>query len=471
MRKLIKNAYIVSVDPQIGNLDHGDILVEDGRIAEVQPSLSASDAEVIDASGCIAAPGLVDSHHHLWQGPMRAVTAEWSLMNYVSGIRMFAASFFRPQEMYAAQLHGALEALNAGVTTTADYCHNINSPEHAEEAVRGVRESGARVVWCYGFNRPPLPQPAFNSSSERIDFLRRLATNQFASKDSLITLGVCPEESVFWPDMHYITTQYHAAREVGARIFMHSNSSRNLFDGGFTHDADRLASAGLLGPDVVLAHMNQTADTEWTTVADSGAHITLTPETEIQMSMGWPVIGPARAHGINISFGIDITSNNSADLRVALRLGLQTERNLRNLENAGGMIDGVAVSCQDALYWGTMGGAKACGLEHKIGSLTPGKAADIVLYRADDISLVGWDRSNPAATIIMQASVDTVDTVLVDGNLVKRAGQLTGPAQRACSLLQAASDYIHDHVDRQGGFDNAVRGKLKRLATHMAMAN
>jgi cytosine/adenosine deaminase-related metal-dependent hydrolase len=468
VKTLIKNAYVVSVDRRIGNIPQADILIEGTRIAEVRPGITAPDAEIIDASGFIAAPGLVDTHHHLWQGPMRAVTADWSLMNYFSGIRMFAATFFRPQDMYAAQLHGALEALNAGVTTTADYCHNLNTAEHAEESVRGVREAGARVIWCYGFNRPPLPQPTFNSAAERAEYLRQFAARHFASNDSLVTLGACPEESLFWHDMDYVGMQFKAAREVGARIFMHTNSCRKVFDGSFGLDAERLADAGLLGPDVVLAHMNQTLDREWAKVADAGSHVTSTPETEIQMSMGWPVTGPARAHGINIGFGIDITSNNSADLRVALRLALHVEQHLRKLNDAGAMIDGVAVTCEDALHWGTLGGAAVCGLDHKIGSITPGKAADIVLYRADDITLVGWDRSNPAATIIMQAGVDTVDTVLVDGKVVKRHGRLTGPADRACSLLRQTSDYVYEQAERLGGFKKAVSQKMSNVPAHIA---
>ena len=120
----------------------------------VGKDLGATDAEIFDAAGYIASPGFVDTHHHVWQSAIRALTADWSLADYFAGIRVVTAPHFRPEDMYAANRHGLLEALHAGVTTTADYCHNLITPDHAEEALRGTREAGARVIWCYGFQRP-----------------------------------------------------------------------------------------------------------------------------------------------------------------------------------------------------------------------------------------------------------------------------------------------------------------------------
>lgn len=151
MKTLIRNAFVVSVDPQIGDIDNAEILIEDGKIASVRPGIEAVDTEVIDATGCIAMPGFVDTHRHLWEGGMRAVTADWSILDFSGNIRLFAAKFFRPEDMYSTSLQGGLEALNAGVTTVAEYCHNVRTPDHAAENLRGVREAGVRTVWSYGF--------------------------------------------------------------------------------------------------------------------------------------------------------------------------------------------------------------------------------------------------------------------------------------------------------------------------------
>ncbi len=462
MRTLIKNAFVVSVDPTIGNIDGADILVDDGRIAAIEPKIDAADAELIDATGHVAAPGFVDTHHHLWQAAMRGLTADFSLLNYFMGIRMFAASFFRPEEMYAAQLHGALQALNAGVTSIADYCHNIHSPDHAEESIRGVRDSRARVIWCYGFNQAPVPHLVLNGPAQRADHLRGLAVRHFASKDELVTLGVSPEESFFWPDIAYGRTEFAVAREVSARIFWHANSTRNLATNAPHRDAAVLAEAGLLGRDVVLVHMGITEPDEWAHVAAHGAHLSFTPETELQMSLGWPSLKAAQEHGIDFGFGIDITSNNSADLRFQLRLMLQAERHLRRADHLGETMGDVALSCEDALYWGTMGGAKVMGLDHLVGSLSPGKAADIVLHDMRGISMTGWNRANPASALIMHGGTDSVATVLVGGRIVKREGQLLDE-QRACALLRAASDHVYGEIDRHGGMPAAASRKLAEL--------
>jgi cytosine/adenosine deaminase-related metal-dependent hydrolase len=139
---------------------------------------------------------------------------------------------------------------------------------------------------------------------------------------------------------------------------------------------------------------------------------------------------------------------------------MQTDRMRSSIDpGAGRGAHGVSVKCDEALYWGTMGGAKACGLDHKIGSLTPGKVADIVLHRADGISMVGWDRRNPAAALVMQSNIHTTDTVLVEGRIAKYRGTLTGEARRATRLLQEASDYIYEQADRLGGFAKAAQGE------------
>lgn len=159
---IVRNGTIISMDPEIGVLYNADVLIRSDKLLRVGPNLEApAGAEEIDASNCIVMPGFIDTHRHIWQGAMRSVCADWSLLDYIRGIRMNAASAFLPDDMYAAQYHGALEAMDSGVTTVADYCHNINTQDHAHEAIRGLQDAGLRAVWCYGFNTPPIEEPAF----------------------------------------------------------------------------------------------------------------------------------------------------------------------------------------------------------------------------------------------------------------------------------------------------------------------
>ena len=160
-RTLIRGGFVASQDPDFGDQPDTDVLIEDGGIVAVGQNLDVGDAEITDATNCIVLPGFIDGHRHIWQGPLRGVCADWSIMDYASRIRLNAARHFTPEDMYAAQLQGGLEALNAGVTTVTDYCHNLLTPDHAHEAIRGVSESGLRTVWNYGFNYPPQEAPHF----------------------------------------------------------------------------------------------------------------------------------------------------------------------------------------------------------------------------------------------------------------------------------------------------------------------
>ena len=449
-RTVIRNAYVASQDPLIGNQADLDILIEGNQIAAVGRDLEVGDAAVVDATSCIVMPGFVDAHRHIWQGAIRGVCADWSIMDYATRIRMNAARFFTPEDMYAAQLQGSLEALNAGVTTLTDYCHNILTPDHAHEAIRGSAESGMRAVWNYGFNFPPSESPHFKSLDQRVAFLDEIAAGYFSSPDNLLTLGVAPEEAMFAGSPEALIRQINAARNVGAHMFWHANSGPTP-EGQAPRDVAALAERDMLGSDITFVHMAATEPDEWQMLADAGASVAFTPETELQMGMMWPSSITAREYGVNQAYGTDIVSNNSADMFTALRLGLQAVRG-RVLELEGAMETGVPVTCQEVLDWGTIDAAKALGLDSVIGSITPGKRADLVLLRGDAITLAGWDRSNVAGAIVMQAQSTDVDTVWVDGRVVKKDGQLVADTKRPSALLQAASERLHEKISAAGGF-------------------
>ncbi len=459
-RLLIKGGYVVSVDPRIGNLAGADVLVDGSTIVAVAPDLRVDDAELIDASGMIVMPGFVDTHRHLWQGAMRGVTADWSLLNYLGGIRMSAAACYEPEDMYAAQYQGALEAINAGVTTVADYCHNLMTPDHAHEAIRGLREAAIRCVWSYGFNCPPLASAL--SLDERIHLGRELAKRHFASGHALVTLAAAPEEAPLWRTVEDGVRQFRFAREHDVRAYWHCNCANQA--GRRPREVLQLHQLGLLGPDVVLVHMNYTLEEEWQLVAASGASIACTPDTEMQMGMGRPVTVPARVHGLLPTFGTDIVSNNSADMFTALRFALQIAREQLNSDRDGEFYDGVPIRCEEALLWGTVGGARALGLDARTGSLTPGKQADLVLLDGETISMVGWDRRNPAASIIQQASTRDVDTVMIGGRVLKRHGRLVADERHCCNLLAAARERIAARVEARGGFDVTADRTLELMS-------
>ncbi len=462
-RTLIRGGFVVTGDPEIPDIPKGEVLIEDGRIVAVGSDLKADDAEILDAVDRIVMPGFVDGHRHIWQGALRSVCADGSISDYVRTIRMHAARFFTAEDMYAAQLHGALEALDAGVTSVTDYCHNLLSPDHAHESIRGLRESGLRTVWNYGFNFPPQPEPVFRTLEERIRFGRDLATQEFSSRDARVTLGVAPEEAVFSGDPERTRAQFEFARDMDARVFWHCNSGGDAST--YSRDVALIDELGVLGPELTLVHMHNTHDDEWQRVADSGASVAFTPETEMQMGMMWPSTKICESLGVPISIGTDITSNNSADMFSALRIGLQGLRchHISQQDDFTMLTSGIPLSCADALRWGTLGGARALGLEDRIGSLSPGKQADVVLLRGDSLGMAGWDRAHPERAIVLHAGVDDVDTVLVGGEVVKAGGRMVADVARACHLLETASERVHARTADAGGLEIPLDEIVKRL--------
>lgn len=136
-----------------------------------------------------------------------------------------------------------------------------------------------------------------------------------------------------------------------------------------------------------------------------------------------------------------------------MRLALQVERaRIMHRDPQRAFRTLAPVACREALHWATMGGARACGLDYRLGSLTSGKEANIALLRADGLGMAGWDRRNPATTVVLQAGVAHVDTVLVAGRIVKRGGRLLVDSADAIRALRATSDHVHARVAQAGEF-------------------
>lgn len=459
---VIKGATIVSMDAEMGTVV-GDVLIRDGSISAVGSvdEATARDAERVDARGMILIPGLVDCHRHVWQLPLRSVTANWSLMDYVIGIRTTAADAYRPEDLYIAQLAGALDALSCGVTTVADYSHNILSPAHGAAALRGLSESGIRAWWGAGFNVPPGSADRYGSNADRAARLVDLAAA--AADHPLITMGICPEEFGMARPVD-VPDQYEFARSNGLRIMHHVNSTAGGHEVG-----NHLGPQGLLGPDVLLVHMNFSTDEEWETVAASGASVVFTPETELQMGMGMSSTEKVRSAGMAPTIGTDIVSNNNGDMFFAARLALQVERALANEARiaSGEMFSGTTVAAGDALAWITVNGARACGLEATVGRIAVGMAADLVLLDGTDISMSGWTGADAAGHVVLQGHPGVVDSVMVGGTWRKRSGRLTHDLEQVRGLVTDTAQYLRQSIDDAGGFLNAQ--SFEAIANQLAI--
>ncbi len=460
-KTVIRGGRVLSMDAAIGDLESADILIEGGRILEIAESIDVHDCEEIEAYGMIVTPGFVDTHRHVWQTQLRTVATDWSLFNYFSRMRSIYSSFYTAEDAYLGNYAGALEALSAGITTIIDHSHIMNSPEHADEAVRGLEEAGIRGIFCYGLFPNPTQHP-FAMGIEpgwRFDDARRLAKDRF-NGEGLLKLGLAPTEVEATP---YDTTfdEIRFGREIGAaRISCHV--ALGTYDTG-RRVVEHIHEAGLMNEDLLFVHGSTLTDDELGHIADGGAAISATPETELQHGMGQPVATRALEKSVKTSLGIDIVSNFSGDMFAQMRIMLQSQRGFEN-EKLTAPPREIRFKARDVLELATTGGAAAAGMESSIGSLAPGKQADIVITRTDSINMT--PAIDPVGALVLNANVNDIDTVLVAGRPVKRYGELVGVDwPRLAERLRASSEKI------VAGYESVDPAEIEAMAAALMLSH
>jgi cytosine/adenosine deaminase-related metal-dependent hydrolase len=438
-RLLIKGGSIVSMDPNVKDLPRGDVLIEAGQIAAIAPQLQADDAEIIDAGNMIVLPGLVNAHVHTWQSGLRGIAADWTVGKYMQAMHGGLAGHFQPDDVYIANLMGALNALNSGTTTLVDWCHCNRSPEITDAAIAGLQESGARALFLHGSPKPDTKpgQKHFSEIPMPRTEIERLRKGVFAGSDQMVTLGLAilgPAYSV----RDVTRADVLLAREFDLIASMHVGGGAMMQPDGF----EILLAEGAIGPAINIVHGNDMKPDLVRALAAQGAQFTATAEVELQMGYGDPLTGVLAACGAPLSIGSDVEPAARGDMFSAMRTTLQHERHRRTLEilaETGSRPLDMPVTTRQALEWATVNGAKMAGLDHKIGSLTQGKQADIILLRADDLAM--FPVTDPVASAVMQGGVANVDTVLVGGNIVKRGGKLLydGLADKKAALQESGT--------------------------------
>lgn len=417
-RILLKGGYVLSIDSHIGDFESADILIERNTIKAVAKSIDA-DGTIVDASNMIVMPGFVDTHRHMWQGVLRNILPNGTLADYMRVVLGEARSVFRPQDVYIGNLLSALGAINAGVTTVLDWSHIGNSPEHTNAAIEGLKESGIRGVYAYGSGLPG-PQNKFPGD------IHRLRKEYFSSDDQLLTLAMAAGIN---------REQWKLAREVGARISVHVNGTGQL-----------LPLADALSDDVTCIHCTNLLDEEWELLADTGAGVSISAPIEMIMGHGNPPIQNALDHGIHPSISVDVETNISGDffsqMRSVFALQRMTAHQRRRQENQDSP---ELLTVRDILTFATLQGARDNGLAQRIGTLTPGKEADIVLLRKDMINIMPVNDAYGAVVLMMDTS--NVDTVIISGMVKKWKGQLIDiDLNRLSRLVHDSQDHIYSQT-------------------------
>jgi cytosine/adenosine deaminase-related metal-dependent hydrolase len=436
---LIKGGYVLTLDPELGDLPQADVLVDGDKITAIGPNIQASPhANVIDARNHIVMPGFVDTHRHTWQTPVRAVMPSCTLDQYFSGMLDNIGIQYRAEDVYIANLMGALEALNAGITTLLDWSHVNNTPEHADAAIAGLSEAGIRAIYAHGV--PVGASWWAYSSKDHPEDVRRIRKQYFNSDDQLLSLALAaraPGNTTPEVAKH----DWALARDLGIRISVHVGMR---LTGVHVNHVKTLHDLGLMGPDTTYIHCTDSTDEELDMIAKSGGSTSVAPYVEMLMGHGVPPTGRLVARGVRPSLSIDVVSSVPGDMFTQMRTALVQERILAFTETPDTAF-APTLTHRDVLEFATIDGARACALDHKVGSLRPGKQADIVMLRTDQVNVAPV--IDPVATVVICADTSNIDTVMVAGRIVKHNGKLVRlDLPRLLDRLGGARDHLLSHA-------------------------
>ncbi|QUS38657.1 cytosine deaminase [Tardiphaga alba] len=448
MRTLLKSAVVVTMDDAIGDFADADVLIERDRIVAIQPGLEASYAEVIDVRGRVIIPGLVNAHMHTWQTALRGFSANWTLPEYFRRMHAGLATVFRPDDIGVGTLMGALNQINCGTTTLVDWCHNNPTPAHSDAAVMALKASGIRAAFFHGSPKPdPEPgKPHFSEVPHPRREVERLLAGALSDRDGLVTLGL----AILGPHYSTMDVAFHdflMAREFGLIASMHQGGGAAKTPGGWR----QLIGAGAVGSHVNIVHGNDLPDDLLRELVDLGASFSVTPENEMNQGHGFPITGRLLARGARPSLGVDLESVLPGDMFNVGRIALSMQRALDNAASrtaTGAIPAATTVTTREALRWITIEGARMLGRADSIGSLKPGKKADLVVIDATALNL--FPVHDPVSTVLMQSSIGNVEAVMIDGVWRKRDGRLLfGNLQNKKDELERSGRRIVSEIERQ----------------------
>lgn len=422
-KTLFRNGTILTLEDGGAPLHGHDLLVNGDRIVEIARDIAVDgDCDVVDATGMIVMPGLVNTHIHTWQTGLRGMATDWTGTNYFRAMHAGLANFFTPDDIRIANLVGALNQIDNGVTTMADWHHNNPTPDHSDAAIDGLEASGIRAVFLHGSAKPdPKPgQKHFSEIPMNAAEVARLRKGRLGDDSALVTMGLAilgPQWSV-----EAVTLQdLRMGQEFDLVTSMHHSDATMPAPDGYL----RAAEAGLIGPHVNVVHGNRLTDRDFAILADHGASFSVTAEIEMQIAYGDPLTGRLVQRGLPIAIGTDIESAFAQDMLACMRITLQAERHMTSMQMMGGGFKRphpIPITVREALRWATVDGAKALRLDDRIGTLTPGKQADIITIRATDPNLFG--AFDPYNAVVGYAHPGNIDSVMIAGRIMKRGGKL-----------------------------------------------
>ena len=458
-RYLIRGGAVMSMDPRVGDFASADVLVDGRKILAVGPNLAAPGIPSIDARGRIVMPGFIDTHHHQFETALRSFLADGILINDGSNtpsgnltsyenILLKFAPVYRPQDVYISELFGGLSQLDDGVTTVHDISQIHHTPQHSDAAIQALFDTGRRAAFGYfegaGFSHGPTyayPQDA-----------ARIKNQWFSSSDQLVHM-IMGGEVYLGPETY--TQAWTIGRQLGLQVAAHI-----LSPFGIRPTLDLLAQGqgGVngnigLGPDNLFVHMTGMSDMAWQKAKDAGVQVSLAVPIEMNMRHGMPPILKMQSLGMEPSLSVDVECTLTADFFTQMRSMMNMQRLVVNqmVLDPGFASSNwwptpppgtpALLTTRDVLRYATVNGAKHLRLDGKVGSLTPGKEADIIILDAQSLNVAPLNHVPGAVVSLMDRT--NVETVIVAGKVRKWKGRLLEvDLHRLRQQLEASRDHV-----------------------------
>lgn len=403
-RFLLRDGCVLTLDPKVGNHRQADVLIADGRIAEIGQGLRDRDAEVIDASETIVMPGFVDAHRHVWKSLLRNLGAVADDID---------TSHFEPDDVYAATLAGLLGAVEAGITTVVDWTDVSAANRSTEAALQAHADAGLRTVFVLS-GVEEMPTGSIGPST----------TVAFGS----VSLSRSHREQV--------ERQWAAARHRGLRI--HAHAGLDTADAGVVAG---LAEKGLLGPDVTLIHCTHLGDADLDAVAERGASVCVAPSSEMAGRLGAPPLQKLLDRRIEPGLGVDDERLAPGDIFAQMRITNSIQHAAYfDLKLAGKAGLPNLLTTRDIIRYATVAAARGAGLAETTGTLAPGKHADVIVLRTDRPNI--YPVNDPIGAVVWGVDSSNLDWVFVGGRPLMRNGVLEGDIERARRLAGEARDRV-----------------------------
>jgi 5-methylthioadenosine/S-adenosylhomocysteine deaminase len=430
-RILLKGGVVLTMDPQIGHFANADVLIEDGKIREVRPGITASDAATVDASNRIIIPGFTDTHSHSYQGILRNILSNGRVdPDYNRDIIGKITPAYTPQDAYVGMLATALGMIDMGTTGVVDVSQVNNTPEHSDALIKALQDSGIRAVFGYSAG-------SAGAGMQHPQDIARLKRTYFSSKDQLLTLalGIGPDPKMF-----------QVARDNDVPVVAHLRNTLPQRDDGARLKA--LKQAGLLRPGDEFIHLLHMPAEPLQLIKDTGCHVSLSTAIEMTMGHGIPAIQNVLDVGLRPSLSSDHAVTLSSDMFSMMRMtGVVQRYGVYEREKANAPNAPKVLTCREILGFGTINGARCANVDGKAGTLTPGKDADLLMLKADSIDI--WPLNNAYGAVVNLMGPGHVEAVLIAGKVKKWRGNLVGVDMPR--VLQSMRD-ARDGVLRRANF-------------------